>query len=48
MLPGSFQIPTGVLLVLVGLVACFAGYRFFRIVLTVYGYFFLKSREIAA
>lgn len=38
MLPGSFQIPTGVLLVLVGLVACFAGYRFFRIVLTVYGF----------
>jgi hypothetical protein len=38
MLPGSYQIPTGVLLMLVGLVACFAGYRFFRIVLTVYGF----------
>ncbi len=38
MLPGNFQIPTGVVLMLVGLVACFAGYRFFRIILTVYGF----------
>ncbi len=38
MLPGSYQIPTGVVLMLVGLVACFAGYRFFRVVLTVYGF----------
>jgi hypothetical protein len=38
MLPGTYQIPTGVVLMLVGLVACFAGYRFFRIVLTIYGF----------
>jgi hypothetical protein len=38
MLPGSYQIPTGAVLLLVGLAACFAGYRFFRIVLTVYGF----------
>jgi hypothetical protein len=38
MLPGTYQIPTGVVLMLVGLVACFAGYRFFRAVLTVYGF----------
>ena len=38
MLPGTYQIPTGVVLMLVGLVACFAGYRFFRVVLTVYGF----------
>jgi hypothetical protein len=38
MLPGSYQLPAGVLLILVGLVACFAGYRFFRVVLTVYGF----------
>jgi hypothetical protein len=38
MLPGNFQLPTGALLILVGLMACFAGYRLFRIVLTVYGF----------
>lgn len=38
MLPTSFQLPAGVLLVAVGLLACFAGYRLFRIVLTVYGF----------
>ena len=38
MLPGAYQLPTGVLLMLVGLLACFAGYRLFRIVLTVYGF----------
>jgi hypothetical protein len=38
MLPGTYQIPTGVVLMLVGLAACFAGYRFFRAVLTVYGF----------
>jgi hypothetical protein len=30
--------PTGAVLVLVGLAACFFGYRFFRIVLAVYGF----------
>jgi hypothetical protein len=38
MLPGNYQLPTGALLILVGLMACFAGYRLFRIVLTVYGF----------
>ncbi len=38
MLPGNFQLPAGVILVLVGLVACFAGYRLFRAVLTIYGF----------
>jgi hypothetical protein len=38
MLPADFQIPAGVLLVAVGLLACFAGYRLFRAVLTIYGF----------
>jgi Domain of unknown function (DUF4203) len=38
MLPTSFQLPAAVILVLGGAVACFAGYRFFRIVLTIYGF----------
>ncbi len=38
MLPAAFQMPAGVVLVAVGLLACFAGYRLFRIVLTVYGF----------
>ena len=38
MLPVTLQIPAAVLLVLGGLVACFAGYRFFRIVLGLYGF----------
>jgi hypothetical protein len=37
MLPTTYQFPAGVLLVLAGLISCFAGYRFFRAVLTVYG-----------
>lgn len=38
MLPITLQIPAAVLLVLGGAVACFAGYRFFRIVLGIYGF----------
>ena len=38
MLPVTLQIPAAVLLVLGGAVACFAGYRFFRIVLGLYGF----------
>jgi hypothetical protein len=38
MLPANFQLPAGVVLVLVGLVACFAGYRLLRAVLTIYGF----------
>ena len=38
MLPVTLQIPAAVILVLGGAVACFAGYRFFRIVLGIYGF----------
>jgi hypothetical protein len=38
MLPLSYQVPAGIVLVVVGLLACFAGYRLFRLVLTVYGF----------
>lgn len=38
MLPVDFQLPAGVVLLAVGLLACFAGYRLFRTVLTVYGF----------
>lgn len=38
MLPATFQLPAAVVLVLGGVVACFAGYRLFRIVLSIYGF----------
>jgi hypothetical protein len=38
MLPLTYQTPAAALLVIGGLVACFAGYRFFRIVLVLYGF----------
>jgi hypothetical protein len=38
MLPATLQIPAAVILLLSGLLACFAGYRLFRIVLSVYGF----------
>jgi Domain of unknown function (DUF4203) len=38
MFPVTLQIPVAVLLLLGGLVACFAGYRLFRIVLGIYGF----------
>ncbi len=38
MLPLSYQMPAGIVLAAVGLLACFAGYRMFRLVLTVYGF----------
>ncbi|HOC17647.1 MAG TPA: DUF4203 domain-containing protein [Vicinamibacterales bacterium] len=38
MLPVDFQVPAGAVLVAVGLLACFAGYRLFRAVLTLYGF----------
>ena len=38
MLPVTLQKPAAVLLVVGGAVACFAGYRFFRIVLGLYGF----------
>lgn len=38
MLPASLQIPAAVVLVLGGLLSCFAGYRAFRVVLGIYGF----------
>ena len=38
MLPVTVQIPAAIILVIGGAIACFAGYRFFRIVLAVYGF----------
>ena len=38
MLPASFQTPAAILLVVGGLLSCFAGYRIFRIVLGIYGF----------
>jgi Domain of unknown function (DUF4203) len=38
MLPVTFQLPAAIVLVLGGLVACFAGYRLFRTVLSIYGF----------
>ncbi len=38
MLPASFQLPAAVILLVGGLISCFAGYRVFRIVLGIYGF----------
>jgi hypothetical protein len=38
MLPMGVQIPAAVVLVIGGAIACFAGYRFFRLVLALYGF----------
>jgi hypothetical protein len=38
MLPASFQTPAAILLVLGGLLSCFAGYRCFRVVLGLFGF----------
>ena len=38
MLPASFQTPAAILLVVGGLLSCFAGYRIFRVVLGIYGF----------
>ena len=38
MLPQSYGLPAAIGLVLGGAVACFAGYRLFRIVLAIYGF----------
>lgn len=38
MLPGSYQVPAAVLLLVGGLVACFLGRRLFRVILGVYGF----------
>src|SRR5512134_726678 len=38
MLPAPFQTPAAIVLLLGGLLSCFAGYRVFRIVLGIYGF----------
>lgn len=38
MIPAAYAIPAAVILAVSGVVACFAGYRLFRIVLGVYGF----------
>jgi hypothetical protein len=38
MLPHAYETPTAVALVLAGALSCFAGYRFFRVVLGVFGF----------
>jgi hypothetical protein len=38
MLPHSYEMPAAILIVLSGVVACFAGYRLFRLVLAIYGF----------
>ena len=38
MLPQSFELPAALVLLLAGAVACFAGYRLFRIVLGIFGF----------
>ena len=40
MLPTAYQIPAALLLLAGGTVACFFGYRFFRLVLGIYGFVF--------
>ena len=38
MLPASFQTPAAVILLIGGVLSCFAGYRIFRVVLGIYGF----------
>jgi hypothetical protein len=38
MLPATFQTPAALILLLGGLLSCFAGYRVFRVVLGIYGF----------
>ena len=38
MLPATFELPAAIVLILGGAVACFAGYRLFRVVLALYGF----------
>ncbi len=37
-MPATFELPAAVVLLLGGVVACFAGYRLFRVVLAIYGF----------
>jgi Domain of unknown function (DUF4203) len=51
MLPHSYELPAGVVLVIGGALSCFAGYRLFKIVLGIYGFILgamLASSMVAA
>lgn len=51
MLPASYQVPAAALLLVAGIVACFFGYRLFRIVLAIAGFIlgaFIASSFVAA
>ena len=39
-MPVNFELPAAIVLLLGGAVACFAGYRLFRVVLAIYGFIF--------
>jgi len=39
-LPATFELPAAIVLLFGGAVACFAGYRLFRVVLAIYGFIF--------
>ena len=38
MLPATYQLPAAIVLLVGGIVACFFGYRLFRIVLAIFGF----------
>jgi hypothetical protein len=38
MLPASYQLPAAIVLLIGGIIACFFGYRLFRIVLSIFGF----------
>lgn len=38
MFPGSLQLPAGLAFVLAGVLACFSGYRLFRVILGIFGF----------
>ena len=38
MIPGSYAVPVAAILLISGVVACFGGYRLFRVVLGIYGF----------
>jgi hypothetical protein len=38
MLPAAYGFPAAIVLIIGGAIACFAGYRFFRVVLAIYGF----------
>ena len=44
MLPASYQLPAAIVLLLGGTVACFFGYRMFRLVLAIAGFIFGRVR----